>query len=57
VRNQLLRAALAYPGAEDGHRLDAQLAAGADHAQRNFAAIGNKNAFEHRPITPGARPW
>ena len=33
--------------AEDGDRLDAQLAAGADDPQGDLAAIGDQNAFEH----------
>jgi hypothetical protein len=31
-----------------GHRLDAELAAGALDAQRNFAPIGDQDLFEHR---------
>ena len=34
--------------AEDGDRLDAQLAAGADDPQGNLTAVGNQDAFEHR---------
>ena len=33
--------------AEDGHRLDAQLAAGAEDAQGDFAAVGNQDSLEH----------
>ena len=33
--------------AEDGHRLDAQLAAGADDPQGDLAPIGNQNSLEH----------
>ncbi len=33
--------------AEDGDRLDAHLAAGADHPQGDLAAIGNQDALEH----------
>src|SRR5204863_7087082 len=29
------------------HRLDAKLAAGADHAQRDLAAVRDQNALEH----------
>jgi hypothetical protein len=31
-----------------GHGLDAQLAAGAQYAQRNFATIGDNYFFQHR---------
>jgi hypothetical protein len=33
--------------AEDGHRLHAELAAGADHAQGDLTAIGDQDPFEH----------
>ena len=33
--------------AEDGHRFDAQLAAGTKDAQGDFTAIGNQNSLEH----------
>ena len=33
--------------AEDGHGLDAQLAAGAEDAQGDFAAVGNQDSLEH----------
>ena len=32
---------------EDGHRFDAHLAAGANDADGNFAAIGDEHSFEH----------
>ena len=32
----------------DDHRLDAQLAAGALDAQRDLAAVGDQDLFEHR---------
>ncbi len=38
---------LAVHVGEDGDRLDAHLAAGANDAHRNFAAIGDQDSFEH----------
>jgi hypothetical protein len=32
---------------EHGHRADAQLAAGADDADGDFAAVGDQDFFEH----------
>ena len=43
---QIMRTAIGL--AEDGDRFDAQFAAGADHPQSDFTAIGHQNAFEHR---------
>ena len=40
--------------AENGDRLHAQLTAGADHTQGDFAPIGYQNPFEHR-LPPEAR--
>jgi hypothetical protein len=31
-----------------GHGLDAKFATGAQYAQRNFAAIGNNDFFQHQ---------
>jgi len=30
-----------------GHRLDAELVGGADHANRDFASVGDKDPLEH----------
>ena len=38
---------LAIDVGEDGDRLDAHLAAGANDAHGNLAAIGNQHSFEH----------
>ena len=43
---QIRRAAVGL--AEDGDHLDAQIAAGADDPQSDFAAIGYQNALEHQ---------
>ena len=37
----------------DGDRLDAQLAAGMDDAQRDLAAVGDQDLLEHRAIYAG----
>ena len=44
---QLEIAGAAIALAEDGHRLDAQLAARPDDPQRDFTAIGNENSLVH----------
>ena len=55
--------------AEDGHDLDAQVAAGADDPQGDLAAVGDQDALEHRQCAVGSgrlavanrilgfRPW
>ena len=39
-------------GRVDGHRLDAQLAAGARHAQGDLAAVGDQDLLEHAGYSP-----
>ena len=42
--------------AEDGDRLDAQLAAGADDPQGDLSPVGDQNAFEHQTPRAGVSP-
>ena len=46
---QIVRAAVGL--AEDGDRLDAQLAARADDPQRDFTAVGYQNSLVHGQVS------
>ena len=45
---------LAIDIGKDRHRFDAHLAAAADEAHRNLAAVGDQDSLEHRETSEGA---